>query len=82
MPTIDIRHAKIQLEKLVDAVSNGQEFILADEGKPVARLIPVEADRIIRRPGAMRGKIKISDDFDAPVSFNDFMRVEIKPSNS
>lgn len=81
MLTIDIRYAKIQLEKLVDAVSNGQEFILEDAGKPVARLIPVEADRIIRRPGAMRGKIKISDDFDSHLSFNDFMRVEIKPSN-
>lgn len=82
MPTIDIRHARIQLSKIVDAVGNGQEFILEDAGKPVARLIPFKEEKIIREPGAMRGKIKISDDFDAPLSLNDFMSEEIKPSNS
>lgn len=74
MPTIDIRHAKIHLSKLVDAASNGQEFILEDAGKPVARLIPFKAIKIIRKPGAIRGRIRISDDYDAPLSLKDFVR--------
>lgn len=73
MPTIDIRHAKTQLSELIDAVENGQEFILEDAGKPVARLVPITANKIGRTPGTMRGKIKIHDDFDAPLNLDTFM---------
>lgn len=55
MQTIDIHYAIRHLFKLLNTVINNQEFILEDEGKPVAYLIPFKADEIIRRLGAMRG---------------------------
>jgi len=38
--------------------------IIGKAGKPVARLIRYEPHREPRRPGALKGKIKIADDFD------------------
>lgn len=82
MPTIDILQAKVQLSELVDAASHGQEFIIEDAGIPVARLIPFKAKTIIRKPGAMRGKMRISEDFDATLSLNDLMRgIREEPHN-
>lgn len=76
MQTIDIHYAKEHLLKLVKAVKNGQEFMLQDAGKPVACLLPIKTDKIIRKAGAMRGKIIIRDDFDASLSLDDLIRGE------
>lgn len=37
-------------------------------GKPVARSAPIEK-KPKRRPGALKGKIRIAKDFDEPLSF-------------
>ena len=44
----------------------GEEIILARDGEPVARLIPVESKTSprARAHGALRGQIKIAPDFD------------------
>lgn len=46
----------------------GNEIVVAMAGKPVAKLIPIEKKRK-RRPGALKGKIKIAKNFDAPLDF-------------
>lgn len=65
MKTVNIQSAKTQLSTLVEEAAAGEEIIIAKAGKPVARLMPLE--KKIRRPGAMKGKIWMSDDFDAPL---------------
>lgn len=50
---------------LLDEVIRGEEITIAKAGKPVARLVPVSTSRPTRTPGFLRGKIRISDDFDA-----------------
>lgn len=40
---------------------------IAIEGKPVAMLVPAHTHRPTRRPGAMKGKIHITADFDMPL---------------
>ncbi len=40
------------------------EVIIGKGGKPVAKLVRYERVAEPRRPGALRGKIKIADDFD------------------
>lgn len=40
--------------------------MLAKGGKPYARLMPLEA-REPRKPGLLKGRIRIGKDFDAPL---------------
>jgi prevent-host-death family protein len=67
MQVINIHDAKTQFSKLVEAVSRGDEIVIARAGKPAARLVPIYAKKTVRQPGALKGKLKIADDFDAPL---------------
>ncbi len=67
MPAIDISEAKAKLSELIDDASNGEEVIITADGKPVARLLAIHAHSTLRKPGSMKGKIWIADDFDAPL---------------
>lgn len=67
MQTINIHEAKTQFSKLVEAVGLGQEIMIAKAGKPAAMLVPVPVRKPARTPGALKGKIRIADDFDAPL---------------
>jgi prevent-host-death family protein len=67
MQVINMHDAKTQFSKLVEAVSQGHEIVIARAGKPAARLVPIEATKIVRQPGALKGKLQIADDFDAPL---------------
>ena len=42
----------------------GEEVIIGKAGKPVAKLVRYERSTEPRRPGALKGKIKIEEDFD------------------
>ena len=65
MQTINVHDAKTHFSRLVTAASNGEEIIIAKAGKPAARLMPLAGVKPARRFGALKGKIRISDDFDA-----------------
>jgi prevent-host-death family protein len=67
MQTVNIHEAKTNFSKLVDAASSGEEIVIAKAGKPAARLVPMEKVNVIRRFGALKGKMQIGDDFDAPL---------------
>jgi prevent-host-death family protein len=64
MHLTNISEAKAQLSALIEKVVAGQEVIIGKAGKPVAKLVRYERSEKPRRPGALRGKIKIADDFD------------------
>ena len=74
---VDIRQARTQLSRLIERATDGEEIIITKSGKPVARLVPYTRKGAIRRPGTMRGKIRIKKNFDEPlpkellVSFGD-----------
>jgi len=42
----------------------GEEVIIGKAGKPVAKLVKYQCSEELRRPGALKGQIKIADDFD------------------
>ncbi len=73
---VDIRAAKILLSRLLARVAAGEEIVIAKAGKPVARLVPLEAKRPDRlkaeRParvlGTGRGQVWMAEDFDEPMS--------------
>ena len=63
MSKFNIHQAKTQLSRLVDLAASGEEIIIAKSGKPVARLVPYTPKGAVRRPGVMRGKIRIKKNF-------------------
>jgi len=67
MLTVNIHDAKTQFSRLVDAAAGGEEIIIAKAGKPTARLVAMERMKVTRRFGALKGQIRIADDFDAPL---------------
>ena len=64
--TLNLYEAKTQLSSLVDQAAAGAEIIIAKNGKPMAKLVPIK-ERILRKPGKYKGKIWISKGFDAPM---------------
>ena len=67
METVNIHEAKTQLSRLIERVRAGEEVVIAKAGKPVARLVPVVSAGIVRKPGSLRGRIRIGRDFNAPL---------------
>jgi prevent-host-death family protein len=45
LSTVGTFEAKTHLSKLLDRVANGDEITITRNGKPVARLVPVDAAR-------------------------------------
>ena len=67
MATINIHEAKTHLSRLVEEAAEGAEILIAKNGVPRARLMPLERARKLRF-GVLKGKIRYPDDFDAPLS--------------
>jgi prevent-host-death family protein len=67
MRTVNIHAAKTQLSRLVDAAAAGEEIIIAKSGKPAARLGPLTAPHPRRRLGVLAGRLRVPEDFDAPL---------------
>ena len=65
--TVEIEEAKIRLSNLLTLALNGNEVILAEAGKPVARLVPFVQAKKKRVAGLNRGQIKMREDFDDPL---------------
>jgi prevent-host-death family protein len=61
---INIHQAKTHLSRLVEDVASGNEVLIAKGGRPMARLVPLGRDETPRRPGLLKGKLRISEDFD------------------
>jgi prevent-host-death family protein len=58
MTTVNMLQAKTQLSKLVEAVESGaeSEVIIARNGKPAAKLVPLDApEKMPRRIGLLEG---------------------------
>lgn len=60
----NISEAKAELSALIETVLQGNDVIIAKAGRPVAKLIAYHGPAVPRIPGALAGKIWISDDFD------------------
>jgi prevent-host-death family protein len=63
---INIHEAKTHLSRLVEDVAAGQEVLIAKGGRAMARLVPLRRDETPRRPGLLKGKLRIADDFERP----------------
>ena len=64
---MSLYEAKTQLSHLVDRALRGEQVVITRHGRPVARLVAAVPPRKPRRLGALRGKIRMAADFDAPL---------------
>ncbi len=65
--TFNVQEAKTHLHRLLYEVASGAEVIIVEKGKPMARLSCIEESRPQIRFGVLKGKVDVSDDFDAPL---------------
>ena len=67
MPIVNMLEAKSHLSRLVEAVESGREteVIIARNGRPAARLVPIKGRVTGQRIGVAEGKFVIPDDIDA-----------------
>ena len=66
MEIVNIHQAKCHLSKLLERVSQGKPFIIAKAGKPIARVIAMDAPEPIqmKRLGFLACQFVVPDDFD------------------
>lgn len=67
METINIHEAKTHLSRIVESVAAGSEVVIAKAGKPMVRMIPLDSGKPSIRFGVLKGKIRVPEDFDAPL---------------
>jgi antitoxin (DNA-binding transcriptional repressor) of toxin-antitoxin stability system len=64
----DISEAKDRLDELLSRARSGEEILLAEDGHAVVRVAPVEQSNGRRVFGEFSGKIRMNDDFSAPLT--------------
>lgn len=67
MRTVNMHEAKTQLSKLVGGAVKGDSFIIAKAGKPLVKVIALDAPTggQRKRLGFMKGLGTVPDDFDS-----------------
>ncbi|MER9249447.1 type II toxin-antitoxin system prevent-host-death family antitoxin [Mesorhizobium sp. M0590] len=66
MRTVNIHEARTHLSRLVDRAAKGESFIIAKSGKPMVKVVAIDAPAAgeMRRVGFMAGQFSVPDDFD------------------
>jgi len=67
MPSVNMLQAKSSLSRLVEAVEQGREreIVIARNGRPAAKLVPVDAAPLGKRIGVAKGMFEVPDSIDA-----------------
>lgn len=66
METVNIHDAKTHLSRLVERAARGEAFVIAKAGRPMVKVVPLDAPEADqrRRLGFLKGRIAVPDDFD------------------
>ena len=66
MQTVNIHEAKTHLSRLVDQAAAGEPFVIAKAGKPLVKVVPLNAPEgaQVKRLGFLSGQISVPDDFN------------------
>ncbi len=65
---VNMHKAKTELSQLVEAACRGEQVVIARNGDPIAKIVPIAKSRGKRVLGAGRGLIEIRDDFCRPMT--------------
>jgi prevent-host-death family protein len=73
MDAVSIHEAKTQFSRLVARAEAGEEIVVRRGAKPVAKIVAYHAPTTPRRPGALKDRLVIADDFDeTPAAFVEY----------
>ena len=64
---VNVHDAKTQLSRLLERAHNGEEIIIAKNGRPYARLVPLTPNRT-RELGFLRDAFQVGPEFFEPLS--------------
>jgi prevent-host-death family protein len=66
MLKINMHEAKTQLSRLVEKAVDGESFIIAKAGRPLVKVMRIDAPavHVVKRLGFLKNQITIPDDFD------------------
>ena len=67
MSTIKIHYAKTHLSRLIEKACEGEEVIIARGDEPLVRLEPLRTKKGQRKPGSLKGKLKVGREFFQPL---------------
>lgn len=67
MSSINMLQAKSSLSRLVEAIEQGREreIVIARNGRPAAKLVPISSTPADQRIGVARGLFEVPEDIDA-----------------
>ncbi len=67
MQAVNMLQAKSSLSRLVEAIEQGQEreIVIARNGRPAAKLVPIDTVPVGQRIGVAKGKFELPDSIDA-----------------
>ncbi|MGE8096361.1 type II toxin-antitoxin system Phd/YefM family antitoxin [Pseudomonas fluorescens] len=69
---VNMHEAKSQLSQLAECAWHGDQVVITKAGKPYLDLLPHVDTPRMRKPGRLKGQIRISADFDkTPKDIND-----------
>jgi len=61
---VNMREAKSQLSQLAERAWHGDKVVISKAGKPYVDLLPHVDSARLRKPGRLKGKIRMPADFD------------------
>ncbi|HEU4631046.1 MAG TPA: type II toxin-antitoxin system prevent-host-death family antitoxin [Gemmatimonadaceae bacterium] len=67
MTVVTVHVAKTNLSKLIERVCAGEEVVIARGSEPVVRLVPVAQEPPRRRFGALKGRLRVPEEFFEPL---------------
>lgn len=67
MKPVNVAEAKARLSELIDAALAGEEVVIARRNVPLVRLTAVDDAKVQPTFGKLRGKVRMTDDFDDPL---------------
>lgn len=65
MRVVNMSEARAHLSRLVEAAAGGEPFIIARAGKPMVKVVALDAPDARHRIGFLAGQISVPDDFDS-----------------
>jgi prevent-host-death family protein len=61
---VNMHQAKSSLSRLVERALAGEDVVIARNGEPLVRLVPIPKKREPRVPGRYKGKVWMAPDFE------------------
>ncbi|WP_165215900.1 type II toxin-antitoxin system Phd/YefM family antitoxin [Affinirhizobium pseudoryzae] len=70
MKTVSLQEAQSHLARLVDEASKGDAFVIAKDGRPAVKVVPLPVEekpvaKRKRRAGFLKGEASLHSDFDS-----------------